>query len=80
MVLFSVACYLSTGLDWYLDQIEDYRVPTHPVVWYFRGFESLCRVFMMSSILWFKNYLKVSHKKKVNDSSNMKLVTYLVNF
>ena len=59
-------------------KLKIFRVPPYPVIWYFQGFGSLCRAFMMSWIISSKNDLKVSHRKKVNNPSNMKLVTYLM--
>ena len=35
---------------------------------------------MLNCMLWTKNDFKVSHRKQVNDPSNMKLVTSLMNF
>ena len=35
---------------------------------------------MLNWMLWTKNDLKIFHRKKVNVSPNMKLVTSLINF
>ena len=50
-----------------------YRIPPDPYRWSFRGFGFLWWSLMMNWMLWTK-------KKKVNDPSNMKLVTSLMNF
>ena len=61
-------------------KLRIYKVPPHPVIWYCRGFGSLCRALMLFWMLWSKNKLKVSHRKQVNAPSNMKLATSLMNF
>ena len=61
-------------------KLRIYRVTTEPVRWSYRGFGFLLRAFMLNWILWTKNDFKVSHRKQVNDPSNMNLVTSLMNF
>ena len=50
-----------------------------PVIWYCQGVGYLATL-MMSWMLLSKNELNVSHSKQVNDTSNMRLVTSLMNF
>ena len=57
-----------------------YRVPPDPVRWYCRGFGFLWQAFMLNWMLWTKNDLQIFHRKHVNVSPNMKLVTSLINF
>ena len=57
-----------------------YRVPPDPVIWFCRGFGFLWQAFMLNWMLWTKNDLKIFHRKQVNASPNMKLVTSLMNF
>ena len=61
-------------------KLRIYTVPPDPVRCSCRGFGFLWRVFMLNWMLWTNNDLKVSHRKQVNDSPNMKLVTSLINF
>ena len=56
-----------------------YRVPPDPVRWSCIGFGFLCRAFILNWMLWNKNDLKIFHRKQVNASPNMKLVTSLMN-
>ena len=57
-----------------------YKLPPDPVRWSCRGFGYLWRSFMLIWILGSKNYIKLSHRKKVNAPSHMKLATHLMNF
>ena len=57
-----------------------YRVPPDPVRWSCRGFGFLWRALMFNWMLWTKNDLKIFHRKQVNASPNMKLVTSLMYF
>ena len=43
-------------------------------------FGYIWQAFMLIWVLWYKNELKVSHKKQFNDPPNMKLATSLMNF
>ena len=61
-------------------KLRIYRVPPDPVRWSCRGFGFLWRAFMLNWILCTKNDLKIFHRKHVNASPNMKLVTSLMNF
>ena len=61
-------------------KLRIYKVPPDPVRWSCQGFGSLWRTLMLVWLLWYKNELKVSHRKQVNAPSNMKLVTSLMNF
>ena len=60
-------------------KLRIYKVPPDPVRWSCRGFGSLWQAFMLIWMLWSKNDLKVFHRKQVNDPSNMKLTTHLMN-
>ena len=73
----SIAMLVCIGI---CTKLRIYRVPPDPVRWYCRGFGFLWRAFMLNWILWTKNDFKLSHRKQVNDPSNMKLVTSLMNF
>ena len=73
----SVALLVWIGL-W--TKLRIYRVPPDPVRWSCRGFGFLLQVFMLNCMLWTKKDLKVSHRKQVNASTNMKLVTSFMNF
>ena len=57
-----------------------YWVNSDPSRWSFWGFEFIWRAFMLNWMLWTKNYLKLYHRKQVNTPSNMKFVTYLMDF
>ena len=57
-----------------------YRVPSDPFIWSCRGFGYLWKAFILNWMVWTKNNLKVSHRKKVNSTSNKKMVTSLMNF
>ena len=57
-----------------------YRVPPNPVIWSCQGFGFLWQAFMLNWMLWTKNDLKIFHRKQVNVSPEMKLVTSLMNF
>ena len=57
-----------------------YRVPPDAFRWSFRGFGFIWRAFMLNWMTWTNNDFKVYHRKQVNDPSNMKLVTSLMNF
>ena len=61
-------------------KLRIYRVPPDPVRWSCRGFGFLWRAFMLNLMIWTNNDLKMFHRKQVNASPNMKLVTYLMNF
>ena len=61
-------------------KLRIYRVPPDPFVWSCRGFGFLWRAFVLNLMLWTNNDIKVSHRKHVNDISNMKLVTSLMSF
>ena len=74
---FSVALLVYIGI-W--NKLRIYRVPPDPVRWSCRGLGFLWRAFMFNWMLWTKNYFKVSHSNQVNDPSNMKLKTSLMNF
>ena len=56
------------------------RVPPDPVRYSCRGFGFLCQAFMLNWMLCTNNELKIFHRKQVNASPNMKLVTSLMNF
>ena len=73
----SVAILVWIGL---CTKLRIYRVPPEPVIWSCRGFGFLWQEFMLNWMLWTKNYLKIFHRKQVNASPNMKLVTSLMNF
>ena len=73
----SVALLVCIGL-W--TKLRIYRVPPDPVRWSCRGFGFLWQALMLNCMLWTKNDLKVPHRKQVNDSTNMKLVTSFMNF
>ena len=73
----SVALLVWIGL-W--TKLRIYRVPPDPVRWSCRGFGFLWRAFILNWILWTNNGFKVSHRKQVNATSNMKLVKSLMNF
>ena len=73
----SVALLIWIGL-WTKLRID--RVPPDPVRWSCRGFGFLWQAFMMNWMLWTKNDLKIFHRKQVNVSPEMKLVTSLMNF
>ena len=55
-------------------------MPPDPVRWSCRGLGFLWLSFMLNWMLWTKNDLKIFHRKQVNSSPNMKLVTSLMNF
>ena len=57
-----------------------YIVPPDPVIWSCQGFRFLWQAFMLNWMISTKNQFKVSHRKQVNDPSNMKLLTSLMNF
>ena len=61
-------------------KLRVYILLTDPFRWSCQGVVSLCRAFMMSWMLMSRNDLKVSHRKKLNHPSNMKLETSLMNF
>ena len=61
-------------------KLRIYRVPPDPVRWSCRCFGFLWQAFMLNWMLWTKNDFNASHRKQVNSPSNMKLVTYLMNF
>ena len=61
-------------------KLRIYRVPPDSVRWSCRGFRFLWRTFMLNWMLWTNNDLKIFHRKQVNVSPNMKLVTFLINF
>ena len=61
-------------------ELRIYRVTPDTVRWSCRGFLFLWRSFVLDCMPWTNNDLKVSHRKHVNDISNMKLVTSLMNF
>ena len=57
-----------------------YRVPTDPFRWSCRGFGFIWQALILNWMLWTKNDIKVSDRKQVNAPSNMKFMTYLMNF
>ena len=57
-----------------------YSVPPNPVRWSCQGFGFLWQAFMLNWMLWTNNDFKVSHRKQVKATSNMKLVTSLIKF
>ena len=61
-------------------KLRIYEVSPDPVIWSCQCFRSLWQAFTLTRMLGYKNDLKVYHRKKVNDPSNMKLVTFLMNF
>ena len=61
-------------------KLRIYRVTLDPVRWSCIGFGFLWRALILSWMLWTNNDFKVSHRKQVNATSNMKLVTSLMNF
>ena len=61
-------------------KLSIYKVPSYPVRWSCQGFGYLWQAFMVIWMLGSKNVLKVSHRKKVNYPSNMKLGTSLISF
>ena len=61
-------------------KLRIYIVPTDPVIWSCRGFIFLWQSFMLNWMVWTNNGFKVSHRKQVNATSNIKLVTSLINF
>ena len=61
-------------------KLRIYRVPPDQVRWSCRGFGFIWRAFMLNWMIWTKNDLKVPHRKQVNSSPNMKLVTSFMNF
>ena len=73
----SVALLIWIGL-W--TKLRIYRVPPEPVRWYCRGFGFLWQALMFNRMLWTRKDLNICHRKQVNDSPNMKLVTSLINF
>ena len=73
----SVAMLIWIGL-W--TKLRIYRFPPDPIRWSCRGFGFLWRAFMLTWMLWTKNDLQIFHRKHVNVSPNMKLVTSLINF
>ena len=62
------------------NKLRIYRVPPDPVRWSCRGFGFIWQTFMLNWMLGTNNYLKMFHRKQVNDTSNMKLVTSLMNY
>ena len=73
----SVALLIWIGL-W--TKLRIYKVPPDPVRWSCRGFGFLWRAFMLNWMIWTNNDFKLSHRKQVNASPNMKLVTSFMNF
>ena len=73
----SVALLIWIGL-W--TKFRIYRVPPYPVRWSCRGIGFLWRAFMLNWMPWINNDLKIFHRKQVNVSPNIKLVTSLINF
>ena len=61
-------------------KLRFYKVTPNRVRLSCQGFGYLCRAFMLSWIISSNNYLKVSHRKTVYVTSDIKLVTYLINF
>ena len=61
-------------------KLRIYRVPPDPFRWSCRGFGFLWKVFMLNWMPWTNNDFTVSHSNQVNDPSNMKLVTSLIDF
>ena len=67
-------------MDGLSTKLRIYRVSPDPVRWSCRGFGFIRQVFMLNWMLCNKNDFKVYHRKQVNDPSNTKLVTSLINF
>ena len=61
-------------------KLNIYRVPPDPVIWSCQVFGFLWQSFILNWMLLNNNDLKVSHRKKFNALSNMKLVTSFMNF
>ena len=76
VIVRSVALMVWIGL-W--TKLRIYRVPPDPIRWSCRGFGFLWQSFMLNWMLWTKNDLQIFHRKHVNVSLNMKLVTSLIN-
>ena len=73
----SVAMLIWIGL-W--TKLRIYRVPPDPIRWSCRGFGFLWRAFLLNWMLFTRNELQIFHRKHVNVSPNMKLVTSVINF
>ena len=63
-----------------LTKFRIYRVSPDPVRWSCRDLGFLWLSFMLNLMLCTKNDLNIFHRKQVNVSPNMKLVTSLTNF
>ena len=55
-------------------------MPPDPFRWSCRSFVSIWRAFMLIHMIYYKNELKVTHRKQVNAPSNMKLAISLIKF
>ena len=73
----SVALLVCIGL---CTKLIIYRFPPYPVRRSCRGIGFLCQAFMLNWMLCTNNDLKIFHRKHVNISPNMKLVTSLISF
>ena len=61
-------------------KLRIHKLPPYPSIQYCQSFGYIWQSFMLSSMLWYKNDLKLSHRKQVNAPSNMKLATYWMIF
>ena len=61
-------------------KLRIYRVPPYPIKWSFRGFGYLWLALILMLMLMYKKYLGVSHRNKCYSPSDVRFVTYLVDF
>ena len=72
---------ISAMLEWIglWTKLRIHKVPPDAVRWHCQGFGSIWKLFVLIWMLWSKNDFKVSHRKKFNAPSNMKLAKSSMN-